>query len=165
MIDEVLTKRPRLKATYQRPDDSSDRLYKSTVKHPTDTPGNCEQVCGNGLSKLTERVARAAGAGVSEIHYAINASGSSLMKDATGRDRLSEQEEVLCFEMEAAGLMNRFPCLVIRGICDYSDSHKNDDWQKYAAMMAAAYTKEVLRVLMPGTVKGTVNRLNERLGG
>jgi nucleoside phosphorylase len=62
-------------------------------------------------------------------------------------------------------LMNRFPCLVIRGICDYSDSHKNDDWQKYAAMMAAAYTKEVLHVLMPGTVKGTVNRLNERLGG
>ncbi|CAN9403213.1 unnamed protein product [Alternaria alternata] len=45
---------------------------------------------------------------------------------------------VLCFEMEAAGLMNSFPCLVIRGICDYADSHKNKRWQPYAAATAAA---------------------------
>jgi hypothetical protein len=165
MVDEILNKRPRLKATYQRPDDSSDRLYKSTVVHPTDTRGACEQVCGTGASELADRLPRATGVGVAEIHYGIIASGSSLMKDATIRDRLSEQEQVLCFEMEAAGLMNRFPCLVIRGICDYSDSHKNDHWQKYAAMMAAAYAKEVLRVLMPGMVNGTVDRLSEKLSG
>jgi nucleoside phosphorylase len=41
------------------------------------------------------------------------------------RDKLASEKGVLCFEMEAAGLMNQFPCLVIRGICDYSDSHKN----------------------------------------
>jgi nucleoside phosphorylase len=35
---------------------------------------------------------------------------------------------MLCFEMEAAGLINRFLCLVIRGICDYSDTHKNKEW-------------------------------------
>jgi nucleoside phosphorylase len=46
--------------------------------------------------------------------------------------------------MEAAGVMNRMPCLVVRGICDYCDSHKNRDWQGYAAMTAAAYTKELL---------------------
>lgn len=46
--------------------------------------------------------------------------------------------------MGAAGLMNSFPCLVIRGICNYSDSHKNDDWQDYAAATAAAYAKELL---------------------
>lgn len=46
--------------------------------------------------------------------------------------------------MEAAGLTNHFPCLVIRGICDYSDSHKNKEWQGYAAMMAASYTKDLL---------------------
>ncbi|KAF6820521.1 Kinesin light chain 5 [Colletotrichum sojae] len=49
------------------------------------------------------------------------------------------ERNVLCFEMEAAGLMNHFPCLVIRGICDYSDSHKNKEWQGFAAMMAAAH--------------------------
>jgi nucleoside phosphorylase len=46
--------------------------------------------------------------------------------------------------MEAAGLMNSFPCLVIRGICDYADMHKNDAWQRYAAMAAAGFAKEFL---------------------
>jgi nucleoside phosphorylase len=46
--------------------------------------------------------------------------------------------------MEAAGIMNQFPCLVIRGICDYGDSHKSEDWQGYAAMAAAAYAKDLL---------------------
>jgi nucleoside phosphorylase len=50
-------------------------------------------------------------------------------------------------ETEAAGLMNDFPCLVIRGISDYSDSHKNDRWQPYAAATAAAYAKELLVAL------------------
>jgi nucleoside phosphorylase len=46
--------------------------------------------------------------------------------------------------MEAAGLVDRFPCLVIRGICDYADSHKNDQWQRYAASTAAAFAVELL---------------------
>jgi nucleoside phosphorylase len=46
--------------------------------------------------------------------------------------------------MEAAGLMDVFPCLVIRGICDYSDSHKNKNWQEYAAATAASYAREIL---------------------
>ena len=66
------------------------------------------------------------------------------MKDALLRDALIAEKDVLCFEMEAAGLMNHFPCVVIRGICDYSDSHKNKEWQGYAAMAAAAYTKDGL---------------------
>lgn len=49
--------------------------------------------------------------------------------------------------MEAAGIMNTFPCVVIRGICDYADSHKNDRWQGYAAATAAAYAKELLEVI------------------
>ncbi|SCO52840.1 uncharacterized protein FFMR_11207 [Fusarium fujikuroi] len=59
------------------------------------------------------------------IHYGLIASSDKLMKDATIRDKLAREEGVLCFEMEAAGLMNHFPCLIIRGICDYADSHKN----------------------------------------
>jgi hypothetical protein len=66
------------------------------------------------------------------------------MKDALLRDKLLEDDGVLCFEMEAAGLMNYFPCLVIRGICDYSDTYKNKEWQGYAAMAAAAYAKDIL---------------------
>ncbi|KAF4847210.1 hypothetical protein CGCSCA2_v012820 [Colletotrichum siamense] len=81
-----------------------------------------------------------------EIHYGIIASGNTLVKDAIARDRIVADvgEDCLCFEMEAAGLMDHFPCLVIRGICDYADSHKNDRWQRYASATAAGYAKELL---------------------
>jgi hypothetical protein len=49
--------------------------------------------------------------------------------------------------MEAAGLVNDFHCVTIRGICDYADSHKNKRWQEYAAATAAAYAKEILGVV------------------
>jgi nucleoside phosphorylase len=75
------------------------------------------------------------------------------MKDACIRDKLADDKGVLCFEMEAAGLMNHFPCLVIRGICDYSDSHKNKEWQGFAAMMAAAYAKDLLHQIPPNKVE------------
>jgi nucleoside phosphorylase len=75
------------------------------------------------------------------------------MKDAMLRDKLAKEHEVLCFEMEAAGLMNHFPCLVIRGICDYSDTHKNKNWQGYAAMTAAAYAKDFLHRISPNTIE------------
>jgi nucleoside phosphorylase len=83
-----------------------------------------------------------------EIHYGMIASGNLVMRDGSTRDQISsELGKVLCFEMEAAGLMNGFPCLVIRGICDYADSHKNKRWQPYAAGTAAAYAKELLLVI------------------
>jgi len=63
------------------------------------------------------------------------------------RDRLGREFRAKCIEMKAAGLMNDFPCIVIRGICDYADSHKNDVWQEYAAATAAAFAKELLRVV------------------
>ena len=52
------------------------------------------------------------------IYYGIIASGNSLLKDGVTRDRIAQDlgENCLCFEMEAAGLMNNFPCLVIKGI-------------------------------------------------
>ena len=70
------------------------------------------------------------------------------MKSEVSRDKISGQfHNALCFEMEAAGLMDVFPCLVVRGICDYADSHKNKKWQPYAAATAAAYMKELLSAI------------------
>lgn len=66
------------------------------------------------------------------------------MKDAELREKWSAERNVLCFEMEAAGIANTMPCLVIRGICDYSDSHKNKRFQQYAAATAASYAKLLL---------------------
>jgi hypothetical protein len=75
-----------------------------------------------------------------------------VIKDAVTGDEVSREWGVLCFEMEVAGMRDNFPCLVIRGIADYSDSHRNAKWQGYAALGAAAYAKELLSV-MPGEVK------------
>lgn len=91
---------------------------------------------------LRQRVPRPTVAPV--IHYGLIASGNCVVKDAAIRDRLAE-EDVLCIEMEAAGVLNIADGLVIRGICDYCDAQKNDDWQEYAAASAAAYAKLLLR--------------------
>ncbi|RBR01921.1 hypothetical protein FVER53263_20921 [Fusarium verticillioides] len=81
------------------------------------------------------------------VHYGLIASGDGLIKGATARNKLNKDlgGHVLCIEMEAAGVMNHFPCLVIRGICDYADSHKNKYWQEHAAIVAAAFAKELLQ--------------------
>lgn len=84
-----------------------------------------------------------------QIHYGNIVSGNELMKNAIERDRLGQKFGAKCIEMEAAGLMNNFPCLVIRGISDYADSSKNDLWQEYAAATAAAFAKELLSVIKP----------------
>jgi len=90
------------------------------------------------------------------VHYGTIASGNQVMRDGVTRDKISSDfGGVLCFEMEAAGLMGSFPCLVIRGICDYADSHKNKRWQAYAAGTAAAYAKELLLVIPAADVAKT----------
>ncbi|KAL7933857.1 nucleoside phosphorylase domain-containing protein [Trichoderma chlorosporum] len=86
------------------------------------------------------------------FHYGLIASGNQVIKDALVRNEVYDNllkdldAEVLCVEMEAAGL-DDFPCLVIRGISDYADSHKNDAWQDYAACVAAAFAKVLLNKL------------------
>jgi nucleoside phosphorylase len=99
-----------------------------------------------------------------EIHYGIIASGNTLVKDAITHDQIIANlgEDCICVEMEAAGLINHFPCLVIQGICDYADSHKNNQWQRYASATAAAYAKELL-AYVPGTEVQETRRVLEVL--
>ncbi|KAK1240068.1 hypothetical protein MKX08_007510, partial [Trichoderma sp. CBMAI-0020] len=153
-IEGAFQRLPRLRQTYQRPNQSSDRLYKSDVIHPRHDDRSCSAACGDAASSIVPRTMRSSDKNII-IHYGLIASANQVMKDATTRDKLALQNEVLCFEMEAAGLMNDFSCLVIRGICDYSDSHKNKNWQGYAAMAAAAYAKDLLNRLRPISVESS----------
>ncbi|EGU74404.1 hypothetical protein FOXB_15094, partial [Fusarium oxysporum f. sp. conglutinans Fo5176] len=152
-IDDILVENPRLKKEFQRPESSTDRLYHSSKVHPPNDQSSCVKVCGDDPSTLIVRSDRTEYEDNPAIHYGLIASSNRLMKDALIRDALAAKKGVLCFEMEAAGLMNHFPCLVIRGICDYSDSHKNKEWQGFAAMMAAAYAKDLLRQIPPNRVE------------
>ncbi|RDW74453.1 uncharacterized protein DSM5745_07115 [Aspergillus mulundensis] len=129
---------------FDRQTAGSDVLFQSSYTHEGGpTCADCPQEFA---------VSRAPRTGTAvKIHYGTIASGNQVIKDATTRVRLSsELGGVLCFEMEAAGLMNNLPCLVIRGISDYSDSHKNASWQPFAAAVAAAYAREIL-VLHPAS--------------
>jgi nucleoside phosphorylase len=86
------------------------------------------------------------------VFYGTIASGNAVIKDSKTRETLIEKHGVVCCEMEAAGLMNtRFPCLVIRGVSDYADSHKNDIWIPYAAAAAAQYARDLL-LAMPADI-------------
>ncbi|KAI4599633.1 hypothetical protein KJ359_001730 [Pestalotiopsis sp. 9143b] len=151
MIADVLSNNRRLQQDYQKPDPSADRLYIPTYTYAGDKDKECTAMCD--ATHLVERPKRSEEQDSPTVHYGTIASANQLMKDANLRDKLSAENNVLCFEMEAAGLMNHFPCLVIRGICDYSDTHKNKVWQGYAAMAAAAYAKDLLRNIAPNKVE------------
>ncbi|OHE94068.1 hypothetical protein CORC01_10643 [Colletotrichum orchidophilum] len=67
------------------------------------------------------------------------------MKSGNDRDSIAKAEGIIAFEMEAAGVWDMFPCLVIKGVCDYADSHKSQEWQRFAAATAAACAKAFLQ--------------------
>ena len=143
-LSEMLEKFPQL-AEYQRPPPEKDVLFQPDYEHDRKetTCANCDK------SRAINRRQRAA-PDKPVVFYGLIASGNRVMKDATERDKISRDSDgAICFEMEASGLMNDFPCIVIRGISDYADSHKNDVWHPYAAAAAAGLAKEVLSYIEP----------------
>ncbi|KAL4929887.1 5'-methylthioadenosine/S-adenosylhomocysteine nucleosidase family protein [Aspergillus undulatus] len=160
-IQTVLKANKRLKRKYAQPPFETDRLYESEFIH-INSETSCDVLCGN--STLIQRPKRADEEDNPGIHYGLIASGNRVIKDAIFRDKLAADHDILCFEMEAAGLMNHFPCLVIRGVCDYADSHKSKEWQGYAAMVAAAYARDLLCQIVPQrvTLSGRLVRFSRR---
>jgi len=139
-LKEMQAKLGHKASNFARPK-QQDQLYYAGYNHITQTP-TCE-LCDD--TATVSRTPREDEEPV--IHYGLIASGNLVIKHSHIRDWLGQQLGVLCVEMEAAGLIDNFPCLVIRGICDYADSHKNDEWQGYSAAVAAAFAKELLLVV------------------
>ncbi|KAF3933083.1 Ankyrin-1 [Dactylellina cionopaga] len=156
-LDELKRKFPRLAAKYLRSELLVDVLFKANCNHiNNDIKGeegeeegedededDEEETCKYcDKSKVVKRKARTD----MQVHYGLIASGNQVIQDALLRDNLNKEfgGSILCIETEAAGLLNDFPCLVIRGISDYADSHSNIIWQEHAAAAAAALAKELL---------------------
>ncbi|KAH7151404.1 ankyrin repeat-containing domain protein [Fusarium sp. MPI-SDFR-AT-0072] len=166
-LDELKQKWPRLAPKYLRTESLEDVLFKADYGHVNENTTDCDVTLDSDdgeeeeeeeesckfcdRAKIVKRKIRDM-----RVHYGLIASGNQVIKDATFRNRLKKDLDghVLCVEMEAAGLMNNFPCIVIRGICDYADSHKNKSWQEHAAAVAAAFAKELLEYVQPGDVSG-----------
>lgn len=143
ILVDMVTKHPKLlKTGYRCPGEEHDTLYCSLCDGPISS-SLCD-MCKDGRLQRPIREDKSP-----SFWYGIIASGNQVIKDAAVRNKISHEFGAMCVEMEAAGMMNDFPCIVIRGICDYSDRHKNDGWQKYAALVAAAYAKELLSYISP----------------
>ncbi|EED17202.1 wd40 protein, putative [Talaromyces stipitatus ATCC 10500] len=160
-IQAVLEDNKRLNRKYAQPPFENDKLFESHFAH-SNSKASCEDFCD--ISKLIQRQKRTDEEDDPAIHYGLIASGNRVIKDATFRDKLAVEQDALCFEMEAAGLMNHFPCLVIRGVCDYADSHKSKEWQGWAAMVAAAYARDLLYQIIPQRVNAE-RKASEVLNG
>lgn len=88
------------------------------------------------------------------LHIGKIASADTVMKSGVHRDEIARKEEVIGFEMEGAGVWDNISCLVIKGVCDYSDSHKNKKWQPYAAATGASAAIAFLENWRPVRRKG-----------
>lgn len=144
-VAQMLEKFPKMTKDYTRPAIIEDQLFDPAYPHqggPT-----CQDCHPARLVMRKERTSPDP-----QIHYGIIGSANSVIKDSSTRDALKRDLNIVCVDMEAAGLMDTFPGLVIRGICDYADSHKNKNWQPYAAAVAAAYMKELLLIIPPDEI-------------
>jgi ankyrin repeat protein/nucleoside phosphorylase len=128
------------KAGFDHPTET-DVLYEAAYDHPRgrETCSRCNS------KKIVKR--RTRNSKGPAVFLGLIASGDQVMRWGVKRDALWEEMKIDCFEMESAGLMEDDPFLIIRGISDYADSHKNKAWQPYAAATAAAYAKELLMVI------------------
>ncbi|KAE8354650.1 hypothetical protein BDV28DRAFT_146933 [Aspergillus coremiiformis] len=167
-IRNAIGRNPRTQKTFGRPDQQSDRLFQIKHDHPA-AADNCD-----GCLKEWEEARSEREDNEPQPHYGIIASGNSVIHHGWTREQLRIQTGALCFEMEAAGLMMDFPCIVIRGIYNYSDSHKNKQWQGYAALTAASFTKELLGYIPKGKVSQeslatdiccSLEHLNQKVNG
>ncbi len=128
------------KSGFARPD-TADILFDKEFNHAA--PGNdCTECLNRAPQKVVERVTKPA---EPQVHRGLILSGSSVVKNSEDRSHLRrDNPDAICYEMEAAGIMDEIPCLVVRGICDYADTHKQDGWHYYAAAVAAAYGRALL---------------------
>ncbi|CRG92353.1 Polyprotein pp220 [Talaromyces islandicus] len=158
-LENLRQKWPKLAPQYLRSDSLQDLLFRSSYHHVEKKRTEDDDSWEDGEEEeeqescfycdLDQVVKRKPATRDMRIHYGLIASGNQVIKDAVRRNEINKMFDgnVLCFEMEAAGLINDFTCLVIRGICDYADSHKNKDWQEHAAAVAAAFAKEFLSMV------------------
>lgn len=140
MAGELLSARPwetiisagtvRLGERFERPNDDRDILRHdgSLVDHPRD---------------INRRK------GAPRVHPGAIGTADTLLKSSVKRDDLRDRYGIRAIEMEASGLQTAAwaqgkDVFVVRGICDYCDEHKNDDWQNYAALAAAAFTRALV---------------------
>lgn len=164
--------RERRRAQYSFPGVTGDKLYLPDYCHRHHT--SCESCANESIpicdlatkatcqdlrcddAKLVKRGRPAADNHEPAVYIGSLGSGNTVMKSGNDRDRISAQHGIIAFEMEGAGAWDEIPCIVVKGICDYSDSHKNKAWQDYAAATAASVGRALLERHMRNDGEGAL---------
>jgi nucleoside phosphorylase len=124
-------------AIFGRPPEDADRLHRGRrqIPHPDrELSGHPEDA--------------------PKVHFGAVGCADVVLKDPELRDSLAARHRVIAFEMEAAGVAtsvaNRgLNWFVVRGIVDYCDGYKNDQWHAYASLAAAGCVRAVLAQCPP----------------
>ncbi|GES60154.1 purine and uridine phosphorylase [Aspergillus terreus] len=160
---QFLSKTEHAAASY--PGDEEDKLYRSSYRHKHQDSQVCpicaackqhtDSVCDLARTSTCEdlgcddtqlvRRRRRNRLNSPVVHMGLIASGDSVVKSEMHRDQVAAETNVIAFEMEGGGVWDTFPCVIIKGVCDYADSHKNKRWQEYAAATAAACAKAFIQ--------------------
>ncbi|KAK2590018.1 hypothetical protein QQS21_012306, partial [Conoideocrella luteorostrata] len=157
-------KKEQRQASYLYPGSKEDKLYSPTYAH---RHREACGVCANDADVFCEPASKASCVEVGcdpanlvvrnrsedlvrgadfkpKIFIGRIGSGDAVMKSGKNRDRIAMEHDLVAFEMEGAGAWDEVPCIVVKGICDYADSHKNKDWNDFAAATAASVAKAIL---------------------
>ncbi|KAF4991981.1 hypothetical protein FDECE_13845 [Fusarium decemcellulare] len=159
---------------YDYPGTALDKLFKASYRHKHHTTSDCicrdchtdsDPVCDKALglscddlgcserhlvarNRLQMRGQSTTSNQKTAPHIALHvgaiASTDMVIKSATDRDKISKLTGAIAFEMEGAGIWDEVPCIVVKGVCDYADSHKAKGWQNYAAATATSAAKAIL---------------------
>ncbi|WXC53970.1 hypothetical protein QX201_013615 [Fusarium graminearum] len=157
-------KKEQRQANYQYPGTDEDKLYPPTYAHrhrkwcsvcASDPDAFCELAskascaetgCDSAHLTVRERLEGIISGGDFRPGVFIGriGSGNTVIKSGEDRDQIAAQHNLIAFEMEGAGAWDEVPCIVVKGIYNYADSHKNKAWQDFAAATAAAVAKAIL---------------------
>ncbi|KAK1977467.1 nucleoside phosphorylase domain-containing protein [Colletotrichum cereale] len=154
---------------YGRPVASEDKLFKPGYLHKhrgqsedrccesacqAAQAASCDELCCDPAQLVArkrlrqiqelERNGMLSDSKVFEIHVGCMGSGDTVMKSGEDRDMIAKKYGIMAFEMEGAGVWDEVPCIIVKGVCDYADCHKNKKWQAYAAATAASVMKALL---------------------
>lgn len=130
--------RPRHLAGYGRPPQHTDVLH--------DTAGNRLHHPHRNISGHRK--------GYPKVHYGAIGSADRSLRDPTTRDQLAVRHGFLALEMEGAGIgsssfLNNLEWFVIRGISDYGDGHRSEEWRRHASLVASCYLRALLNKCLP----------------
>lgn len=169
-----------MESDWAYPGNTQDRLFKASYKHSHHKSGrnalspcalcnsenqisvcleasvaDCDQLGCDGELVQRDRLKERGTAPF--IHFGKIASADTVMKSGEDRDKLAHDEGIVALEMEAAAVwdnLDGLPCLVVKGVSDYADSHKSKQWQNYAAATAASCAKAILKLWRPSQKRG-----------